>query len=95
MPIFKISSLNGYQEALPKFWVSSCVDSLLTIRDRHWQKVVATFEKAESANSLLFAWNRCIFMWGAYLCMDAYKHDVVVIKMGAYIHGVYFVWVVE
>ena len=28
-------------------------------------------------------------MWGAYFCMGAYKHDmVVVIKMGAYIHGV-------
>ena len=26
---------------------------------------------------------------GAYFCMDAYKRDVVVvIKMGAYIHGV-------
>ena len=38
-------------------------------------------------------------MWGAYSCMDAYfcmgayKHDVVVvIKMGAYIHGAYFMW---
>ena len=31
-------------------------------------------------------------MWGAYFCMGAYKHDVE-IKMGAYIHGVYFVWV--
>ena len=28
-------------------------------------------------------------MWGAYFCMGAYKHDVVVvIKMGAHIHGV-------
>ena len=28
-------------------------------------------------------------MWGAYFCMGAYKHDVVVvIKMGASIHGV-------
>ena len=26
----------GYQEALPKFWVVSRVNSLLTIRDRHW-----------------------------------------------------------
>ena len=43
-----------YQEALPKFWLLSHVDSLLTIRDRHWQKVAATFEKAESANSLPF-----------------------------------------
>ena len=28
-------------------------------------------------------------MWGAYFCMGAYKHDVVVvIKMSAYIQGV-------
>ena len=30
-------------------------------------------------------------MWGAYFCMGAYKRDVVVvIKMGAYIHGCLF-----
>ena len=29
-------------------------------------KVAATFEKAESADSLPFAWNECLFMWGAY-----------------------------
>ena len=35
----------------------SCVDSLLTIGDRHWRrKVATTFEKAESTNSLPFAW---------------------------------------
>ena len=29
--------------------------------------------------------NGCLFMWGAYFCMGAYKCDVVVvIKMGAY-----------
>ena len=34
---------------------------------------------------------QCIFHMGAYLCMGAYKCDVVVvIKMGAYIHGVLF-----
>ena len=28
-------------------------------------------------------------MWGAYFCMGAYKHNVVVvIEMVAYIHGV-------
>ena len=32
----------------------SPADSLLTIRDRHWRKLAATFEKAKSANSLLF-----------------------------------------
>ena len=75
-----------YQEALPKFRSSSRVNSLLTIRDRHWQKVAVTFEKAESVNSLPFTWNGCLFMWGAYFCMGAYKRDVVVvIKMGAYI----------
>ena len=37
----------------------------------------------------MFAWNRCLFMWGAYFCMGAYKLNVVVvIKMGAYFHGV-------
>ena len=78
-----------YQEALPKFCFLSCVDSLLTIGDRHWRKVAATFEKAESANSFLFVRNGCVFMWGAYSCMGANKHDVVVVtKMCAYIHGV-------
>ena len=30
-----------YQEALPEFRFLSRVDRLLTIRDRHWQKVAA------------------------------------------------------
>ena len=70
-------------------------DSLLTIGNRHWRKVAAMFETAKSANSLLFTWNGCLFMWGAYFCMGAYKCDVVVvIKVRAYIHEVlYFVWV--
>ena len=47
------------------------------------QKVAAALE---SANSLLFA---VYFPMGAYFCMGAYKHNVVVvIKMGAYIRGV-------
>ena len=39
--------------------------------------------------------NECLFMWGAYFCMGAYNRDVlVVIKMGAYIHGgAYYLWV--
>ena len=42
--------------------------------------MAATFEKAKSANSLPFA---------VPFRMGAYKHKVVVvIKMGAYIHGV-------
>ena len=78
-----------YQEALPKFQYLSRFDSLLRIGDRHWRKVAATIEKTESANSLPLARNGCNLMWGAYFCMGAYKRDVVVvIKMGAYIHGV-------
>ena len=33
------------------------------------------------------------FMQGPYVCISAYKHDVVVIKMGAYIHGYLLLWV--
>ena len=51
-----------YQEALPRVWFVSCVDSLLTIADRHWRTLDATFEKAESANSLPLAQNGCLFM---------------------------------
>ena len=51
--------------------------------------MAATFEKAESENSLPFARNGCPFVWGAYFCVGAYKRDVVVvIKMGTYIYGV-------
>ena len=75
-----------YEEALPKFRFLARVNSLLTIGNRHWRKVATMFEKAESANSLLFA---VYFHMGAYFCIGAYKRDVVVvIKMGAYIHGV-------
>ena len=69
-----------YQEALPKFRFLSHVDSLLTIGDGHWRKVAATFQKAKSANSLRL---QCIFHMGAHKC-----DVVVVIQMGAYIHGV-------
>ena len=62
------------------FWFLSHVDSLLIIGDRHWRKVAAMFKKADSANSLPFV---------VHVHMGAYKRDVVVvIKMGAYIHGV-------
>ena len=89
LELFANSWICFYQEALPIFWVVSCVDSLLTIGDRHWRKLAATFEKAKPANSLPFMWYGCLFMWGAYFCMGAYKRDVVaVIKMGAYIHRV-------
>ena len=52
-----------YQEALLIFQFFTCVDSLLTIGDGHWQKVAARFETAESANSIPFARNGCRFMW--------------------------------
>ena len=67
-----------YQEALPKFWVVSYVDSLLTIGDRHWQNLAATFEKVKSANSLPFARNGCLCMWGAHFCMGAYYPNFMV-----------------
>ena len=51
--------------------------------------MVATFERAESANLLPFARDGCLLIWGAYFCMGVYKRDVVfVIKVGAYIRGV-------
>ena len=85
-----------YHKALPTFRLLSHVDILLTIGDRLWRKVAATFEKAESANLLPFARNGCLFMWGAYFCMGAYKHDVVVvIKMGACIHGVLIIPILQ
>ena len=55
-----------YQEVLPRFWFVSRVNSLLTIGDRHWRTLATMFEKAESANSLPFARNGSLFMWGAY-----------------------------
>ena len=80
-----------YQETLPRFWFVSCVDILLTIFqiDMHRQILASTFEKAKSANLLLFPQNGCLFMWGAYFCMCVYKCNVVPeIKMGAYIYEV-------
>ena len=75
-----------YQGALHNYFFLSRIDSLLTIGDRHWQKVAATFEKAESASVCM---ERVPFHVGAYYCMGAYKRDmVVVIRMGAYIHEV-------
>ena len=54
-------------------------------------------EKAESGSLHHLHSNRCLFMWGAYFCMGAYKRDVI--KMSAFIHGhlfmvlAYFLWV--
>ena len=77
-----------YQEALPKFWVASRVDSLLTNGDRHWRKLAAIRLKSRISN-FTSVYTLTGFMWGAYFCMGAYKRNVVVvIKIGAYIHGV-------
>ena len=75
-----------YQEALLKFCVSiACLQVERDTGERHWRGA-ATFQKAESANSLLFV---APFYVGAHFCMGAYKPNVVVvIKIGAYIHGV-------
>ena len=74
-----------YQEALPKV---SCVESLLTIRDRYQRMLAATFEKPYQQIHFRLHSNECLFMWGAYFCMGAYKHNVVVeIKIGAYIYS--------
>ena len=48
----------------PKFRFLSRVDNLLTIGNRHWRKVGAMFEKAESANSLPFARE-----WGLFISL--------------------------
>ena len=61
---------------MPKFWFVFHVDSSLTIGDRHWRKLAAMFEKAESANSHLGG-NGCIFMWDTYSCMCACKHQLL------------------
>ena len=67
-----------HQEALSKFWFVSCVDSLLTIGDRHWQKLASMFGIHFHLHG-----NGCPLMWGACFCMGAYKSDVVVIiEMG-------------
>ena len=61
-----------YQEALSKFWFVFCVDSLLTIGDRHWQKLASMFRIHFHLHG-----NGCPLMWGAYFCMGACKSDVV------------------
>ena len=49
----------------------------------------AAKSKVESAIHFHLRRNGHLFVWGAYFCMDLYKrYVVVVIKIGAYIHGV-------
>ena len=60
-----------YQEALHKFLFLSHVDSLVTIRDRHWQKLVATFQKPNQqiyAATGAFACGVPIFVWVLINC---------------------------
>ena len=80
-----------YQEALPNFGVHLMWDSLVTIGDRHWQKLAATFQKANQQIHLRLHGNGHLFFnVGCLFCMGAYKSDsVVVIKMGAYVHWVH------
>ena len=80
-----------YQEALPKFWFVSLV-SLLTIGKKHWRKLAATFEKPTQQINFRLCGNRCLFMWGAYLCMGTYKRNLVV-NGCLYSWGAYFLWV--
>ena len=61
-----------YQEALPKVRFLSRVDSLLTIRDRQWQKL-AMFEKPTQQIHMVMV---PLFV-GCLFCLGAYKCDVV------------------
>ena len=81
------NSWTFYQEALPKSCFISRVDSLL---DNPW-KLAATFEKLNQQIHFNLHCKGWLFLWGAYFCMGC--DVVVVIKIAAYIHGAYFLWV--
>ena len=49
-----------YQDVLPTFWLVS--NNLLTIGDRHWQKLATTFKKLKQIHFC----SPCLFMWDAY-----------------------------
>ena len=71
-----------YQEALLKLCVS--IACLQAERDTGEELLRS---KKPNQQTHFCLWH--LFMWGAYFCMGAYKPDVVVvIKIGAYIHGV-------
>ena len=76
-----------YQEALHKFLLLPRANSLVTISDGHRQRLAAMFQKSNQQIHSCLCGNGCLFMWGAYICMDAYKNCdvVVVIKMSAYL----------
>ena len=68
-----------YQEALLKFCVS--IDCLQVERDTGKELLRS---KKPNQQTHFCLWHLCM-----YFCMGAYKPDVVVvIKIGAYIHGV-------
>ena len=70
-----------YQETLPNFPV---LIARLQSKIDTGEKPLRS-KKPNQQIHLHLHGNRCLFMWGAYFCMGAYKHDVVaVIKMGAY-----------
>ena len=56
------STVCFYQDVLPKFWLVSRFNNLLTIGDRHWQKLAATFKKLKQIHFC----SPCLFMWDAY-----------------------------
>ena len=69
-----------YQETLPNFPV---LIARLQSKIDTGEKPLRS-KKPNQQIHLHLHGNRCLFMWGAYFCMGAYKHDVVaVIKMGA------------
>ena len=57
----------------------------------YWQKLAATFQMPNLQIHFSLRSNGCLFMWGVCFCVGAYQCDVVVvIKMGAHIHGCLF-----
>ena len=59
-----------YQEPLPTFWIVSRVDSLLTIADRHWRTLAATFECTSVCTERMPFYVECLFLYG-YLYINA------------------------
>ena len=74
-----------YQKALPKVWFLSHFNNLLTIGDRQWRKLPASFKSQLSKFTSLCP-VEC-----AYFCMGAYKYYIVAVI--TIFMGAYFVWV--
>ena len=75
-----------YQEALPEFRFLFHVDSLLTIRDIHWQKVATTFEKAKSVIHF------CLHRTGAFSCGVPIFLWVLIMRCGCNQNGCLYSW---